>query len=82
VSNLLYVGIAIALSILAILVLWYRNRKPKSLVAGIEEFQRELRALAPGSSGSSGSPGSSGSSGTPGTPSRSGTEQRNRRSAG
>jgi hypothetical protein len=48
-TNLLYVGIAIGLSVLFILVLWYRNRKPKSLEAGIEEFQRELRALAPGS---------------------------------
>jgi hypothetical protein len=30
-------------------VLWIylRNRKPTSLNAGIEEFQRELRALAP-----------------------------------
>jgi uncharacterized membrane protein YccC len=50
-TNLLYVGIAIGLSVLAILILWYRNRKPKSLEAGIEEFQRELRALAPGAPG-------------------------------
>ena len=46
-TNLLYLGIAIVISGLAILVLWYRNRKPRSLQSGIEEFQRELRALAP-----------------------------------
>ena len=46
-TNLLYLGIAIVISGLAILVLWYRNRKPRSLESGIEEFQRELRALAP-----------------------------------
>lgn len=46
-TNLLYVGIAVAISAVAILVLWYRNRKPRSLESGIEEFQRELRALAP-----------------------------------
>jgi hypothetical protein len=47
VSNLLYLGIAIALSILGCLILYLRNRKPTSLNAGIEEFQRELKALAP-----------------------------------
>ena len=46
-SNLLYLGIAVAVSIVGIAVLWYRNRKPRSLNSGIEEFQRELRALAP-----------------------------------
>lgn len=46
-SNLLYLGIAVGLSIIGCLVLYLRNRKPTSLNAGIEEFQRELRALAP-----------------------------------
>lgn len=46
-TNLLYVGLAIVISGVAIFVLWYRNRKPRSLESGIEEFQRELRALAP-----------------------------------
>lgn len=46
-SNLLYLGIAVAVSVVGILVLWYRNRKPRSLEAGIEEFQRELKALDP-----------------------------------
>jgi hypothetical protein len=47
VSNLLYLGIAVLISILGGLIIYVRNRKPTSLNAGIEEFQRELRALAP-----------------------------------
>jgi len=46
-SNLLYLGFAVALSVIGILWIYLRNRKPTSLNAGIEEFQRELRALAP-----------------------------------
>ena len=46
-SNLLYPVVAIALSLLGALVLWLRSRKPKTLESGIEEFSRELRALAP-----------------------------------
>ena len=46
-SNLLYLGIAIAISILGGVIIYVRNRRPTSLNAGIEEFQRELRALAP-----------------------------------
>lgn len=51
-SNLLYLGIAIVLSVIGCLVLYLRNRKPTSLNAGIEEFQRELKALAPERRGS------------------------------
>jgi hypothetical protein len=47
VSNLLYLGIAVVVSIIGCLILYYRNRKPTSLTHGIEEFQRELKALAP-----------------------------------
>jgi hypothetical protein len=72
VTNLLYVGIAVAISTLAILVLWYRNRKPRSLESGIEEFQRELRALAPDRGRPTGAGGFGGSS----------TEQKDRRTAG
>jgi hypothetical protein len=46
-SNLLYLGIAVVISVLGGLYVYVRNRKPTSLNAGIEEFQRELRALAP-----------------------------------
>jgi len=47
VSNLLYLGIAILFSVIGGAVLYLRNRKPTSLNHGIEEFQRELKALAP-----------------------------------
>ena len=46
-SNLLYLGFAVVLSAIGVLWIYLRNRKPTSLNAGIEEFQRELRALAP-----------------------------------
>lgn len=46
-SNLLYLGIAAVITTVGCVWLWYRNRKPTSLQSGIEEFQRELRALAP-----------------------------------
>ena len=46
-SALLYLGIAVLISVIGILVLWYRNRKPRSLESGINEFQEGLRALAP-----------------------------------
>jgi hypothetical protein len=46
-SNLLYLVIAVVLSVIGSTVLWLRHRKPKRLEAGIDEFSRELRALAP-----------------------------------
>ncbi|HUS60761.1 MAG TPA: hypothetical protein VMY34_01105 [Acidimicrobiales bacterium] len=46
-SNLLYLGIAVALSIVGSLILWYRHHKPRSIESGIEDFSRELRALSP-----------------------------------
>ena len=46
-SNLLYVAVAVAVSVLGSLILWYYHRKPRSLEYGVDEFQRELRALAP-----------------------------------
>lgn len=46
-SNLLYLGLAVLLSVVGCVVLYLRNRKPTSLTHGIEEFQRELKALAP-----------------------------------
>jgi len=47
VSALLYLGVAFALSVLGILLLWYRNRKPRSLESGIDEFRQGLQALKP-----------------------------------
>ena len=46
-SNLLYLGFAVLLSVIGVVWIYVRNRKPTSLNAGIEEFQRELKALAP-----------------------------------
>jgi len=47
-SNLLYLVIPLGGSVLGSLVLWARHRKPTSMESGIDEFQRGLRALAPG----------------------------------
>lgn len=46
-SNLLYLLLAFVLSGLGWLYLWLRHRQPSSVEYGIEEFNRELRALAP-----------------------------------
>lgn len=46
-SSLVYLLVAVALSIIGSLILWYRHRRPRSLEYGIDEFSRELRALAP-----------------------------------
>lgn len=46
-SNLLYVLAALSVSMVASLVLWYRQRRPRSLDSGITDFQREMQALAP-----------------------------------
>ena len=46
-SSLAYLLVALALSIIGSLILWYRHRRPRSLEYGIDEFSRELRALAP-----------------------------------
>jgi len=48
VINLLYLGIAVAAGIVASVIVLVRNRRPRSLEAGVQEFARELRALAPG----------------------------------
>lgn len=46
-SNLIYLIIAIVLSLVGSLILWFRTRQPKSMEAGIKEFSKGLRALAP-----------------------------------
>ncbi|MBA3654189.1 MAG: hypothetical protein H0W70_08340 [Actinobacteria bacterium] len=46
-SNLLYLFLAFVLSGIGWLILWLRHRQPTSVEYGIEEFNRELRALAP-----------------------------------
>ena len=46
-ANLLYLVAAIVLSVVVSVIIVVRNRKPTSMEAGIEAFNRELRALAP-----------------------------------
>ncbi|HUP69801.1 MAG TPA: hypothetical protein VM142_08295 [Acidimicrobiales bacterium] len=50
-SNLVYLLLAVTFSLLGSLVVWYRHRQPRSLEYAIDEFQRELQALAPEHSG-------------------------------
>ncbi|MGI8776597.1 MAG: hypothetical protein ACR2LJ_04245 [Acidimicrobiales bacterium] len=46
-KNLLYLGIALAISLIGCLVLWVRARRPRSMEHSMKEFSRELGALAP-----------------------------------
>ncbi len=46
-TNLLYVAIPVILVLVAFAGMSARGRRPRSVEAGIEEFSRELRALAP-----------------------------------
>jgi hypothetical protein len=46
-SNLVYLGMAVVLSLVGCTVLWLRNRRPRSMEASIKEFSKELDALAP-----------------------------------
>ncbi|HVM03302.1 MAG TPA: hypothetical protein VM263_11585 [Acidimicrobiales bacterium] len=46
-TNLLYLLVAVGLSVVGSLALWYRHRKPRRFEYGVDAFQRELRALAP-----------------------------------
>jgi hypothetical protein len=47
VSALLFLGIAVAVSLVGCTVLWLKSRQPHSMEAHIREFTRSLRALAP-----------------------------------
>jgi hypothetical protein len=47
VANLLYLIGAVVVSAVLCVVVWLRNRKPRSVESAIDSFQRELRALAP-----------------------------------
>jgi hypothetical protein len=48
VNALVFLGIAAVLSAVGCGILWLRSRQPGSMEAHIEEFARELDALAPG----------------------------------
>jgi len=45
---LAFLGVALAISLLGSLVIWLRHRqRPGGVTSGIDEFSREMRALAP-----------------------------------
>jgi hypothetical protein len=47
-SALAFLLVALAISVLGSMVLWLTHRqRPPSIESGIEEFERELKALAP-----------------------------------
>jgi hypothetical protein len=46
-ENLFYLVAVIAVSVIVSVIIVVRSRKPTSMEAGIEAFNRELRALAP-----------------------------------
>jgi len=48
VNALVFLGIALMVSLLGCLTLWLRSRQPRSMDAHIRDFARELDALAPG----------------------------------
>jgi hypothetical protein len=46
-GGLAFLLIAVVVSAIGTFVLWVRNRDTTSLDSGIDEFQREMRALSP-----------------------------------
>ena len=46
-SGLVFLLIAIGISVVGSLLLFARHRAPTSMEHGVTEFQREMRALAP-----------------------------------
>jgi hypothetical protein len=46
-NALMFLGIALVLSLIGCGILWMRSRQPGSMEAHIRDFERELEALAP-----------------------------------
>jgi len=46
VSNLVFLLLAVAISVVGSLIVWYRNRKPTTFMSSIDSFQKEMTALA------------------------------------
>jgi hypothetical protein len=46
-GGLAFLLIAVIVSAVGVLVLWLRNRDSASVDSGVDEFRREMRALAP-----------------------------------
>jgi hypothetical protein len=47
VTALLFLSIAVVVSVVGTLFLWLRNRKPTTWDSGISDFAREMKALEP-----------------------------------
>ena len=48
---MIYLLVALVASVVGSVALWLRHRQPTSLDHGIDEFQREMRALSPSDRG-------------------------------
>ncbi len=46
-SGLVFLVAALALSVIGSVALWLYHRQPTSIFQGIDDFSREMRALAP-----------------------------------
>ena len=46
-SGLAFLLIALVISVIGSLILWLRSRRPRGVTSAIDEFRREMQALAP-----------------------------------
>ena len=46
-SGLIFLVVALALSVVGSVALWLRHREPTSVERSVEDFTREMHALAP-----------------------------------
>ncbi|MEJ5255417.1 MAG: hypothetical protein WHS89_08720 [Acidimicrobiales bacterium] len=44
-GNAAFLLVAVVVSVVGSLIIWYRQRRPKTFMSSIEEFQREMKAL-------------------------------------
>ncbi len=45
-NELAYLGVAVIISVAGSVVVWFRQRQPRSLESGVAQFSRGLAALA------------------------------------
>jgi hypothetical protein len=46
-SNLIYLLVAVIISVVGVLAVWARSRPPTSPTSSIDQFSEKMRALAP-----------------------------------
>ena len=46
-SNLVYLLVAVLISVVGVLVVWYRSRPSSSPNSSVDQFNEKMRALAP-----------------------------------